>query len=164
MKNRNEKWQPQWVALPIIDFVRVVHGFGDDSVSALEWMQKFANDLLFCNFDTNDEFAKGLLMDAKEKYTRRSNAGKLGGRPSGNRDGAPRNLPKTAGALPTTQQLYDFARAEGLDEADARDWYEMSVTDRGGLTRNGEKIKNWKGACKRFCRARLTARNRQGES
>ena len=163
MKNRNEKWQPQWVALPIIDFVRVVHGFGGDGDAAFAWLHQFANDLLFCNFDTDDEFARALLMDAKEKYTRRSNAGKLGGRPPVNKDPetpAPAPAGAPAGALPTTEQLYDFARAEGLDEGDARDWYEMSVTDRGGTTRNGEKIKNWKGACKRFCRARLNARNR----
>ena len=60
--------------------------------------------------------------------------------------------------MPTTEQLYDFARAESLDEADARDWYEMTVVDRGGKDRNGNRITNWKAACKKFCVARAQRR------
>lgn len=156
MKTRNEKWKPQWVALPIIELVRIVHEFGDDKEAAFAWLRKFANDLLFGNFDTEDDFTRELLMDAREKYTRRSNAGKLGGRP-------PKNQPKDKSSkdLPTTSDVYDFADAEGLDPSDARDWYEMTIVDRGGLMRNGEKIKNWKGACKRFCTARFSSRSAQ---
>lgn len=60
--------------------------------------------------------------------------------------------------MPTTGQLYDFARAESLDEADARDWYEMTVVDRDGKDRNGNRITNWKAACKKFCVARAQRR------
>ena len=60
--------------------------------------------------------------------------------------------------MPTTEQLYDFARAESIDEADARDWYEMTVVDRGGKDRNGNRITNWKAACKKFCVARAQRR------
>jgi hypothetical protein len=159
VRSKNEKWQPQWVALPIIDFVRIVHEFGDDGDAALRWLHRFANDLLFANFSTDDEFAKELLMDAREKYIRRSNAGKMGGRP-------PRSTPDASEGrgLPKPEQVYDFARENGLDEMDARDWYEMTIVDRGGKTRNGDPIVNWKGACKRFCTARAKARNKNGEN
>lgn len=155
MKTRNETWKPQWVALPIIELVRIVHEFGDDSEAAFAWLRKFANDLLFGNFDTEDDFARELLMDAREKYTRRSNAGKLGGRP-------PKNQAKDKSGkdLPTASSVYDFAEAEGLDPNDARDWYEMTIVDRGGLDRNGNPIENWNGAIKRFCKNRAAKRSK----
>lgn len=64
----------------------------------------------------------------------------------------PRPLPSSK------EQLYDFARAENLDEADARDWYEMTVVDRNGNDREGRPITNWKAALKRFCKSRADRR------
>ena len=61
--------------------------------------------------------------------------------------------------MPSKEQLYDFARLENLDEADARDWYEMTVVDRDGHDRDGKRITNWKAACKKFCVARAQRRN-----
>lgn len=60
--------------------------------------------------------------------------------------------------LPTTEQLYDFARAENLDETDAREWYEMTVVERAGKDRDGKPIRNWKGALKRFCTTKTANR------
>ena len=60
--------------------------------------------------------------------------------------------------MPSKEQLYDFARAESLDEADARDWYEMTVVDRSGNDREGKPITNWKAALKRFCKSRADRR------
>lgn len=60
--------------------------------------------------------------------------------------------------LPTTEQLYDFVRAENLDEADAREWYEMTVVERAGKDRDGKPIGNWKGALKRFCTTKTANR------
>lgn len=60
--------------------------------------------------------------------------------------------------MPSKDELYDFVRAEGLDEADARDWYEMTVVDRNGKDRDGKIIKNWKGACRKFCKSRKDGR------
>lgn len=155
MKNRNDKWQPKWVALPILDFTRVVRAFGDDSRAGFAWLQKFADDLILCNMESDDGFVRSLLEEARDYFVKRSNAGKLGGRPP------KRPEPQAAGNdAPTPQQVYDFAEAEGLDEADARDWYEMTVVDRGGFDRNGNPIKNWKGALKRFCKNRAAKRSK----
>lgn len=72
---------------------------------------------------------------------------------------------RSAGPMPEDKQaVYDFAAAEGLDTADARDWFEMTVVERDGNDRNGKPIVNWKGACKRFCTARAKARNKDGEN
>ena len=155
-------WTPKWVKLPIFDFVREVYSFKDNPEKGWEWLMEFANALMMGDNGSRCELANRVIDEAQAFANKKAEAGRLGGIASARSRGAA--IPAPTGTLPTTEQLYDFARVEGLDEADARDWYEMSVTDRGGLTRNGEKIKNWKGACKRFCRARLTARNRQGES
>lgn len=61
--------------------------------------------------------------------------------------------------LPSKEQLYDFAREESLDEGDARDWFEMTVVDRAGKDRNGNRISNWKAACRKFCTARAERRS-----
>lgn len=150
------------MALPILDFVRKVLSLKEEPEKLRDWAVEFASALMVGDSKSGNEMANGMIREATDRFEKRSRAGRLGGIASARSRGAA--IPAPTGTLPTTEQLYDFARVEGLDEADARDWYEMSVTDRGGLTRNGEKIKNWKGACKRFCRARLTARNRQGES
>lgn len=92
-------------------------------------------------------------MDARQKYARRSAAGKLGGRPpikTAQQPGKP--------DLPTASQVYDFAAEKGLDDADARDWFEMTVVDRCGHDKAGRPIANWKGALTKFCYARKLTR------
>ena len=80
--NNTEIWKPQWVALPILDFARVVHDFGDDSESLSQWVKNFAEDLLYCDLKNGDELAKRLLTDAKEKTEKLITAGKKGGKKS----------------------------------------------------------------------------------
>ena len=159
MKNRNESWNPKWVALPILDFVREIRRFGSDCEAGFQWVRKFADDLLLCNFDTDDEFTRGLLMEAKERYMKRSAAGKLGGRPSTR---SPATRQPAVPNLPSKEQLYDFAAEQGLDETVAREWYEMTITERGGLHRNGSPIQNWRGAVKNYCKSRQK-HNQQGD-
>lgn len=84
--------------------------------------------------------------------------GKLGGRPS-NKQIQLLKLTKP----PTIDKLYDFATEQGLDDADAREWYEMTFTDRNGKDKNGEPIKNWQGALKRFCQSRKRKREMNDE-
>lgn len=55
---------------------------------------------------------------------------------------------------PSVQSIYDFARLHGLDEVDARDFYEMTFVERGGKDRDGNPVKNWQGMLKRFCQSR----------
>ena len=87
----------------------------------------------------------------------RESQGRAGGGPV--RGGQRIEPPVRSLTLPTTEQLYDFARAENLDEADARDWYEMTVVDRAGHDRYGKPITNWKAACKRFCKSKTERRS-----
>ena len=64
---------------------------------------------------------------------------------------------------PTTAELYDFAEAARLSEADAREWWEL-CTDRGWKDRYGKPIRDWKKACERYCARRAINRMAKGET
>lgn len=64
---------------------------------------------------------------------------------------------------PTTAELYDFAEAARLSEADAREWCEL-CTERGWKDRSGKPIRDWKKACERYCARRAINRMAKGET
>ena len=64
---------------------------------------------------------------------------------------------------PTTAELYDFAEAARLSEADAREWWEL-CTERGWKDRYGKPIRYWKKACERYCARRAINRMAKGET
>ena len=64
---------------------------------------------------------------------------------------------------PTTAELYDFAEAARLSEADAREWWEL-CTERGWKDRSGKPIRDWKKACERYCARRAINRMANGET
>ena len=64
---------------------------------------------------------------------------------------------------PTTAELYDFAEAARLSEADAREWWEL-CTERGWNDRSGKPIRDWKKACERYCARRAINRMANGET
>ena len=65
--------------------------------------------------------------------------------------------------IPTTAELYDFAEAARLSEADAREWWEL-CTERGWKDRYGKPIRYWKKACERYCARRAINRMAKGET
>lgn len=172
---------PRWIKQWIADLALLNEQFRDDEGSIdFEALGReeylFRTALITQNF-SKSERAKDTYAKAKAAYDASSENGKKGGRPRKNPEEnsaetaaldsqvstvAPSTGAKSSTAtvrsMPTTEQLYDFARAESLDEADARDWYEMTVVDRGGKDRNGNRITNWKAACKKFCVARAQRR------
>lgn len=64
---------------------------------------------------------------------------------------------------PSTAELYDFAEAARLSEADAREWWEL-CNERGWKDRSGKPIRNWKAACERYCARRAINRMAKGET
>ena len=82
MAKSNVTWLPKWVPLSILDFARIIHGFGEDKDALTQWVKQFADDLLFCNVDTNDDFTRELLSIANEKYTSRAAICKKAGKAS----------------------------------------------------------------------------------
>ena len=79
---------------------------------------------------------------------------------------APQDLDGVPGArvpeVPDSEDLYEHVAAEGLDEFDARQWFEMCC-DRGWKDLYGNPIGNWKGALKRFCDAKARRRGKEKE-
>lgn len=98
MAKSNETWKPQWVALPILDFARIVHSFGDDAESLGQWTKKFAEDLLFCNTNTSNDFVKTLLEESSDKYEKKSKAGRKGG------NAKARNRKNSGSAMPADKR------------------------------------------------------------
>lgn len=268
MATKDVTWQPKWVPLSILDFARIVHSFGEDSEALAKWTRQFADDLLFCNVDTNDDFTRELLSIANEKYTSRAAICKKAGKASAKArkqkssgsatpadkreqgDDNTANLPPSqgpeegknfearqslnadgdadfreksdehtrsatgqpvttcgvtlesgtspsatdindqeteaqvstsearqgqmgAGAPPVSSpdchnapapyrrvkppknsaEVMAFAADHGIDEVDARDWYELNYKMRPGCDKDGCVIENWPGHCISYCRA-----------
>lgn len=268
MKKKNDTWKPQWVALPILDFVREIHKFDGDDEGLCKWVKRFSEDLLFCNTNTDDDLTKCLLMDSFENYEKQSKAGRKAGlasakarkqKSSGSATPADKreqgddntaNLPPSqgpeegknlealdslnadgdadfreksdeharsatgqpvttcgvtlesgtppsatdindqkteaqvstsearqgqmgAGAPPVSSpvchnapapyrrvkppknsaEVMAFAADHGIDEVDARDWYELNYKMRPGCDKDGCVIENWPGHCISYCRA-----------
>lgn len=74
-----DKWQPDWVALRILDFARKVHEFGNDDKALAEWTRQMSEDLIFNNTSSEDEFTQNLLAEASDAYAKKSKAGRKGG-------------------------------------------------------------------------------------
>lgn len=80
MATKDVTWQPKWVPLSILDFARIVHSFGEDSEALAKWTRQFADDLLFCNLESEDKLTVEMLTTANERYAKLSSAGKKGGK------------------------------------------------------------------------------------
>lgn len=89
-------------------------------------------------------------------------AASAGRAPRSPRAGEVSDSPKVS-ETPTTAELYDFAEAARLSEADAREWWEL-CTERGWKDRYGKPIRNWKKACERYCARRAINRMAKGET
>lgn len=59
---------------------------------------------------------------------------------------------------PTKEELYAYAQDKGLDEADARDCWEMCES-RQWADRDGVQIENWKTFVSGFCKSRKAKRS-----
>lgn len=78
-KKEIETWQPDWVALRILNFARKVHEFGNDDKALAEWTRQMSEDLIFNNTSSEDEFTQNLLAEASDAYEKKSKAGRKGG-------------------------------------------------------------------------------------
>ncbi len=74
-----DKWQPDWVALRILDFARKVHEFGNDDKALAEWTRQMSEDLIFNNTSSEDEFTQNLLAEATDAYSKRAERSRKGG-------------------------------------------------------------------------------------
>lgn len=123
--------------------------------------------------DCAEVIRKALARSIKKRAEASRRNGRLGGRPrktektiteplrkppvqTVKKASAPREF-KIRPHMPNTAELYAFASRYRLDEADARQWFEMTLYRRG-CDRNGNIIQNWQGACRNFCKAKMASR------
>lgn len=122
--------------------------------------------------DCAEVIRKALARSIKKRAEASRRNGRLGGRPrktvpiteplrkppvqTVKKASAPREF-KIRPHMPNTAELYAFASRYRLDEADARQWFEMTLYRRG-RDRDGNIIQNWQGACRNFCKAKMASR------
>ena len=125
-------------------------------------------------------------MDRVDQYPMAQENGKKGGRPrkdSSTSEGARESEQRTeansgkgiksAQAAPSHKdaaasvrmpaprdkhEVMDFAEDNGLDVEDARLWYQRNYVERPGCDKDGEVIRNWRGALINACKAEETKR------
>lgn len=127
----------------------VIHEFGSEICDILpsaeacqKWLKDFHDGLVYRKVGRS-AFADKLIAEAKNFIAERSACGKLGGRP--------RKAPPSPPGLP---ELYAYVAANDLDEAYAREWYDMCVA-RGWKDRDGNPIQKWRGALTNYVKARV---------
>ena len=106
--------------------------------------------------------AAGESADPKSNSPKDGGSAASAGRSIPPRVGESANSPEVS-ETPTTAELYDFAEAARLSEADAREWWEL-CTERGWKDRYGKPIRDWKKACERYCARRAINRMANGET
>lgn len=111
---------------------------------------------------TQSTTAAGESADPKSNSPKDGGSAASAGRSLTPRAGEVSDSPKVS-ETPTTAELYDFAEAARLSEADAREWWEL-CTERGWKDRYGKPIRDWKKACERYCARRAINRMAKGET
>jgi hypothetical protein len=178
-------WIKQWIAdLALLnDQFRNEDGSVDFSALGREEYQ-FRMALITRKF-SNSERAKDIFEKAKAAYEVNVERGKKGGRPRKDsvEDGARESEQRTeansgkgiksAQAAPSHKdaaasvrmpaprdkhEVMDFAEDNGLDVEDARLWYQRNYVERPGCDKDGEVIRNWRGALINACKAEETKR------
>lgn len=172
------------------EFADMIDSMSDEELIAN--MRQTAKDLRSNNLEGNSFGAEILRKSLELSKRKRAEAsrknGLLGGRPRKNKPVEPtpvepkpspkpeplRSISPKSGEVervykvekteyPDTTELYDFAAKYNLDEADAREWFDMS-TYRKWHDRYGNVIANWKGACRNYCRSKMGKRNQEASS
>lgn len=144
----------------------------DESMDALENLDDSGESFGAKMVRWSMERAKGTFAS-----TAREN-GKLGGRPpkeattpcaistddNGRGEVTPpperKRTKKTSSSprLPSWQEVLEFVNERGLDYTDAREWYEMTVVDRKGNDKDGNRIANLKASLVGFCKVKYAKR------
>jgi hypothetical protein len=171
---RNIKIKYVYVDIELL--ARKVKSMTTDAEKAA-WLDQSIKELQENKTDGDSECAevirKALAHSIKKRAIASRRNGRLGGRPrktektiteplrkppvqTVKKASQPREF-KIRPHMPNTAELYAFASRYRLDEADARQWFEMTLYRRG-CDRDGNIIQNWQGACRNFCKAKMASR------
>ena len=160
-----------FAAIPFSEFIRhfrkmTIEEAGEDVMKSMDDIEELKED--------GKSFGSLMVRLMNERISANSEKNRI----NGSKGGRPRkNFPDTRGGSaspaegcaagkripPSTADLYDFAEAARLSEADAREWWEL-CTERGWKDRSGKPIRDWKAACERYCARRAINRMAKGET
>lgn len=138
--------QPFWAKVFFMDFVGHYVGMTDKEIAS-DVRESIA--ALTRNDDSSECFGAKIVRSSKERI--RAKAAKAS-RENGSQGGRPPRLP-------TWTEFIDYVNTNGLDYSDARQWWEMSIVDRGGKDRDGKPIKNWIAMLLNFCKSKQDKRS-----
>ena len=171
-----------FAAIPFSEFIRhfrkmTIEEAGEDVMKSMDDIEELKEDgksfgslmvrLMNERIASNSE--KNRINGSKGGRPRKNSPDTLGGSASPAGCAAGKRTPRTAEGSaarslpPSTAELYDFAEAARLSEADAREWWEL-CTERGWKDRYGKPIRDWKKACERYCAKRAINRMAKGET
>lgn len=134
---------------------------------------EFRKALFYRNFK-NSPRAKTAFDEAAADYTKKVQNGSKGGRPKKEETSTAAETPsevvdeemthRTAAVrpnsskrYPTKDEVYTFAQDRCLDEADAREWFEIHAA-RGFKDKDGHPINSWQGAVTMYCISKMMKR------
>lgn len=145
---------PFWAKVSFSDFIKHFRKMTDDQIVA---DIKESMDVLEDAVSDGTSFGAFLVRISQERIKLRgevNRANALAGHEKAGHEIKNPRPPKPQPKFPSKEELYDFCAERSLDESLAREWFEITIS-RGGKTREGTVIENWKGAVTRYVEARL---------
>jgi len=136
------RWIKQWIGELAVLNEKFRDENGSVNFEALGREEYAFRVALITGNTRKSERATAALELAKNAYKASVENGKKGGRP-------PVFIPLPKGK----QEVIEFAADNGLDVDDASTWAEQNLKERHGKDKDGNLIKNWKGALMNYCKA-----------
>jgi len=154
-----------WAKVPFLDFIKHFRKLSDEQIVA---DIKDSMDALEDGDGSGNSFGALMVRSSQERVKARGEVNRANALAGHEKAGhtirtetvpaAPQAAPKKP-KLPTKEELYDFCQESNLDDSIGREWLEITLS-RGGKTREGLIIENWKGAVKRYVESRLKNLNK----
>lgn len=141
---------PFWAKVAFSDFIRHYRKMTDEQIVA---DVRGSMDALEDVTGDGKSFGDFMVRCSKERIQQRSEVNRANALAGHEKRGHEIRVPKP-NPLPSTDELYDFCSCQGIDDSLAREWLEMTL-ERGGKTRDGKTIGNWKGAVTNYVAARM---------
>lgn len=143
---------PSYTKICFIEFVSHFNSLDDNQV--VRDIRKSIEDVERMN-PSGTSFGSKMVREAME---RRKSPAAVASRENGKKGGRP---PVTIGLPRNKDEVIDFAVQNGLDVDDALKWAQINLKERKGRDKDGKLIRNWKGACYNYCKAKELKRREQ---
>lgn len=145
---------PFWAKVSFSDFIKHFRKMTDEQIVA---DVRESMDVLEDSISSGNSFGAFMLRVSQERIKQRGEVNRANALAGHEKAGHEIRIPKPQRQqpkFPSKEELYDFCVENSLDDSLAREWFEITLS-RGGKTREGTIIENWKGAVTKYVEARL---------